>query len=188
MGSLNPDRQVLAQFTDLMFKRARRDAFISLRLFPDKGNKKERPIDIEAIRINDKAFLDVAVIRAEQAANWPEPTVFCPPVATFQNARSATTENLCEGPCLSVECDQQPRKARVTLETLLGPATAVVGSGGEWTNPATGEIELKMHLHWRLKKPTATKKEHDLLREARELATRLVDGDATNISIVHPIR
>ena len=56
MGSLTPDRQVLAQFTDLMFKRARRDAFISLRLFPDKGNKKERPIDIEAIRINDKAF------------------------------------------------------------------------------------------------------------------------------------
>ena len=30
--------------------------------------------------------------------------------------------------------------------------------------------------------------EHDLLREARELATRLVGGDATNISIVHPIR
>jgi hypothetical protein len=45
-----------------------------------------------------------------------------------------------------------------------------------------------VHLHWRLSKPTSTKVEHDLLREARELATKLVGGDGTNISIVHPIR
>ena len=45
-----------------------------------------------------------------------------------------------------------------------------------------------MHLHWRLKKPTATKPEHDLLYEARALATELVGGDTTNIPIVHPIR
>ena len=87
MGSLNPDRRALAQFTDLMFKRARRDAFISLRVFPDRGSKSAQPIDIEPILIDDKDFLDVAVIRAEQAANWHEPAVFCPPVATFQNAR-----------------------------------------------------------------------------------------------------
>ena len=89
---------------------------------------------------------------------------------------------------LSVECDQRPAKARQTLEALLGPATAVVASGGEWTNPETGEIEPKVHLHWRLKKPTTTTEEHDLLEEARELATKLVGGDGTNISIVHPIR
>ena len=61
-----------------------------------------------------------------------------------------------------------PTEARSMLEALLGAATAVVASGGEWTNPETGEIEPKVHLHWRLKKPTATKAEHDLLREARE--------------------
>ena len=102
--------------------------------------------------------------------------------------KNAKTENLCEGVALSVECDQRPLKARQTLEDILGPATVVVEGGGEWTNPETGEIEPKVHLHWRLRKPTSTKAEHDLLREARELATKLVGGDATNISIVHPIR
>ena len=168
MSSLIPDREMLAQFAGLMFKHARPDGFVSLRLFPDKGSKKEKPIDIEPIRIDDKDFLNVTVIRATQAATWHEPAVFCPPVATFLTSKNAKTDNLCEGPCLSVECDQRPREARPTLEALLGPATAVVESGGEWTNPATGEIEPKVHLHWRLKKPTATKTEHDLLREARD--------------------
>ena len=45
-----------------------------------------------------------------------------------------------------------------------------------------------MHLHWRLKRPASTEAEHELLRELRELATNLVGGDGTNISIVHPIR
>jgi Primase C terminal 2 (PriCT-2) len=188
MSSLTPDREMLAQFAGLMFKHAKPDGFVSLRLFPDKGSKTAKPIDIEAIRIDDKDFLNVTVIRAEQAANWHEPAVFCPPVATFLNHKNAQTNNLCEGPCLSVECDQSPREARATLEGMLGPATAVVESGGEWTNVATGVIEPKVHLHWRLKKPTSTKTEHDLLREARALATRLAGGDATNISIVHSIR
>ena len=51
--------------------------------------------------------------------------------------------------------------------------TPVVASGGEWTNPKTGEIEQKLHLHWRLKKPTATAEQHDMLKEARKLATEL---------------
>jgi hypothetical protein len=63
-----------------------------------------------------------------------------------------------------------------------------VESGGEWINSATGEIEPKVHLHWRLKKPTLTKAEHDLLKEARTLAANLVGGDGTNKSVVHPIR
>jgi hypothetical protein len=178
MGSLNPDRQVLAQFTDLMFKHARRDAFISLRVFPDKGSKNAQPIDIEPIRVGDKDLLDITVIRATQAATWHEPAIFCPPVATFKNDQNAKTDNLCEGPCVSVECDQSPYAARLTLEALLGTATAVVASGGEWTNPETGAIEPKLHLHWRLKKPTSTEAEHELLRELRELATKLVGGDA----------
>ena len=64
----------------------------------------------------------------------------------------------------------------------------MVESGGEWINGETGEIEPKVHLHWRLKKPAATPEELAALYEARSLATRLVGGDHTNISIVHPIR
>ena len=67
MSSLVPDREMLAQFAGLMFKRASPDGFVSLRLFPDKGSKKEKPIDIEPIRINDKDFLNVTDIRATQA-------------------------------------------------------------------------------------------------------------------------
>ena len=79
-------------------------------------------------------------------------------------------------------------KARQTLEAILGPATVIVASGGQWTNPETGEIEPKLHLHWRLNKPTTTTGRACHAREARKLATELVGGDGTNISIVHPIR
>ena len=55
-------------------------------------------------------------------------------------------------------------------------------------NPETGEIEPKVHLHWRSESANSTKAEHELLKEARTLATNLVGGDKTNKSVVHPIR
>src|SRR5215472_8161248 len=35
----------------------------------------------------------------------------------------------------------------------LGPPTVIVASGGKWTDPATGQIFDKLHLHWRLRTP-----------------------------------
>jgi hypothetical protein len=61
-------------------------------------------------------------------------------------------------------------------------------SGGEWLNEETDELEPKVHLHWRLKKPSATVEDQARLYEARSLATKLVGADATAISIVHPLR
>ena len=113
---------------------------------------------------------------------------FVRPSQRFGIIRTQRPTTSYEGVALSVECDQSPLEARQTLEALLGPATVVVASGGEWTNPKTAEIEPKLHLHWRLNKPTATPEEHEKLKEARRLATELVGGDGTNISIVHPIR
>ena len=49
-------------------------------------------------------------------------------------------------------------------------------------------MQDKLHLHWRLKKPTTTPEDHALLKRAREMATALVGGDTTNIPLVHPIR
>lgn len=95
---LVPDREMLGQFASLMFKHTRPDGFVSLRSFPDKGSKKEKPIHIEAIPIGDKDFLNVTVIRATQAATWHEPAVFCPPIATFLTSKNAKTENLYEAP------------------------------------------------------------------------------------------
>ncbi|MGM4959839.1 PriCT-2 domain-containing protein [Bradyrhizobium sp. 604_D8_N2_3] len=187
---LIPDREMLGRFTDLMFKHADRNGVVSLRAFPDEkaNGKKPAAIFVDGIRLNDPDFLNVVVERARQAATWDKPAVYCPPMSLFKNHQNASAANLIQGPCLSVECDQKPSAARVRLEALLGAATIIVESGGEWTNPETGEVEPKLHLHWRLKKPTATEAEHGLLREARELATALVGGDTTNIPLVHPIR
>ena len=179
---------MLGQFIGFMFKNASPNGFISLRLYPDKGSDLEEAIDIQPIRVGDRELLDITVIRAAQASNWHEPAVFCPPVATFLTSQNAKTDNLCEGVAISVECDQLPQQARQTLDAILGAPTVVVESGGEWINPTTGEIEPKVHLHWRLNKPTATPEEHGALREARDLATDLVGADTTNKSIVHPIR
>ena len=73
----------------------------------------------------------------------------------------------------------------MTLENLLGPATIVVRSGGRWING--GQPEDKLHVHWRLKAP-ATGKALTALKQARDLATRLVGGDPSNKPVCHPIR
>jgi hypothetical protein len=62
-----------------------------------------------------------------------------------------------------------------------------VRSGGQWTNPETGEIEDKLHAYWRLRKPARDEKLKKL-KELRKLAITLVGGDASNIPINHPIR
>src|SRR5262249_17266750 len=99
----------------------------------------------------------------------------------------AREQDLLEAPAFTVELDQNPRVALEGLERLLGFATFVVRSGGEWTNPATGEIEPKLHAHWRLKEP-ARGADIAKLKQLRKLATALVGGDPTNVPACHPIR
>ena len=173
MNTLPPDRQMLSRFAEIVFKHASPEGYVSLRAFPDGGSRGQKPLFVYPITLGDKYFLDVLVEHARRAAVSHVPAVFCPPVATFRDHKNAKTDNLREGVGLSVECDQSPLEARQSLEDILGPATVVVASGGEWTNPKTGEIEQKLHLYWRLKKPTATAEQHDMLKEARKLATEL---------------
>src|SRR5690242_21477703 len=125
MSGLDPDREMLGQFAAAMFKHARPDGFVSLRAFPYQKSKKDKAIFVQAIRIGDPDFLKITTERARQAAAWHVPAVFCPPVATLRDGKSAKTGNLLEGVGLSVECDQSPDAARSKLETLLGPATVV---------------------------------------------------------------
>ena len=114
--------------------------------------------------------------------------MFCPPVCTFKDHRNAKTDNIREGVALSVECDQAPSEARTKLEALLGPATVVVESGGEWINPETGEIEPKVHLHWRLKKPASRAGGAGAAVRGARAGRQAGRRRPTNISIVHPIR
>jgi hypothetical protein len=112
--------------------------------------------------------------------------VFCPPIATFSTQRAREVD-LANGLALSVECDTHPSTARSHLESVLGPATVVVASGGRWVD-SHGREHDKLHLHWRLGEPTSDAESHAKLKRARILATALVGGDATNVPAVHPIR
>ena len=130
-----------------------------------------------------------AVELAGRAANHAEPLVFCPPIATFKYPDGASTADLANGLAISVDVDKaDPDAARARLEGLLGPATVVVRSGGEWVNPETGEVMSTAHLHWRLSEVTKTDEEHERLREARWLAARVVGADTSVASVVHPLR
>ena len=186
----NPDVAQLKQFADAVF-RHKDGGWLSLRAFEHKQeNGKEWPLWKANISIHtgDPQFIDVVAERARQAATWHKPAVFCPPTATFKTGENATADNVLNGLMLSDECDEAPNAAREKLTKLLGDPTMVVASGGEWINPTTGEVEPKLHLHWRLREPTKTPDEHRRLREARALVAQLTGGDPTNITLVHPIR
>jgi hypothetical protein len=188
-GILEPDREQIETFVDALFRHAGDDGYVSIRAFYDGGDD-TKPFCISPTRLNHgrKLLADTAVADARRCANSPRSAVFCPPIAVFSNRNRAREQDISHGLVLSVECDQRPRAARERLEQLLGPATIVVASGGEWTDPKTGEVEAKLHLHWRLKKPVQDKAALADLKTARDIAAKLVGGDPTNKSIVHPIR
>jgi hypothetical protein len=184
------DPAALAQFADALFRYAEPHTYASLRMFDDDDSKGPA-VRALGVQIGDSlaALTAAAVDLAADAAASPRPLVFCPPVATFANPERATEEALANGLALSVECDSGAQAARAQLEALLGPATVVVASGGEWLrNAETGELSPKLHLHWRLTEPTRTREDHGTLKLARVLAARLVKADPSNTPIVHPIR
>src|SRR5262249_21373181 len=66
--------------------------------------------------------------------------------------------------------------------------TIAVASGGEWSDPESGKIQPKAHLHWRLAQPSRTFAEHVMLKEARRAAMVLIGADASGVPLVHPMR
>jgi hypothetical protein len=187
-GRLIADEAQLSTFVNALFRYADEGTYASLRQFPNKGSDKSK---INGIKLNGdglKGLIKAAAHRATEAANNPEGWVFAPPVATFSDHFKASAEHLANGLAVSVECDENPEQARKFLESLIGPATIVVASGGQWTDPETGEIQAKLHLHWRLTEPTRTQEDHKRLYRARVLASRLVGGDPTSKPVVHPLR
>ena len=165
--------------------------FVSLRSF--HHDPRRPPADIRGLKLNPEEdgldpLVRLATARATYVANLAEPAVFAPPVCTFRRKGSAKQADLADGLALSVECDVRPAQARAMLEGLLGPATVVVASGGAWSDPETGEVQDKVHLHWRLSEPTRENGEHARLKQARRLATLLVGGDPSAVPLVHPLR
>ncbi|MGK7870970.1 DUF3987 domain-containing protein [Falsiroseomonas sp. E2-1-a20] len=186
--SLAPDAATIARFVDATFRYADAGTYASLRAFRDNDDGPPYRIAVSQIGESLDALVADAERMAAQAGATSYATVFAPPVATFTSAETAKEADLANGLTLSVECDAAAHAARAQLVALLGPATVVVASGGEWLNASTGELEPKLHLHWRLTEPTRTQEEHATLKRARVLAARLVGADPTNAPMVHPIR
>jgi hypothetical protein len=188
MTRLIADAGEIGEFAKAVFPYASDGAVISLRTFDDGGS--DRPLSILPVRLNGvglEPLIDAAAEQAQFAADHGKKANFCPPIAGFSDLAKADEGHLVEGYTLSVECDQKPQEARQKLEPLFGPATIVVASGGRWLDPDTGELQQKLHLHWRLNEPA---RDVDLarLKEARKLAATLVGGDLSNVPVTHPIR
>jgi hypothetical protein len=109
------------------------------------------------------------------------------PIATFTNAKKAGKLDVADGLTLSAELDKNPDEALAKLEEILGPATCVVKSGGQWIDENGRPVD-KLHGHWRLHTPARGQGELDKLERARELAADLVGGDPSHTPISHPIR
>lgn len=190
MPVLIPAEQEIAQFVHALFRYAEEGTFVSLRAFPQSAQGRP-PLLVKGVEVRgDMAgVIKGATWAAERAANSSEAAVFAPPVATFNNPNQARSVDVACGLALSVEMDQgNPEHALRKLEALLGPATVIMASGGEWVDPDTGEMHNKVHLHWRLSEPTLTPADHSLLQEARRLAALFVGGDPTAAPPAHPLR
>jgi hypothetical protein len=184
--SLEPDRDQIEIYVDALFRHAQ-NGFVSLRAFVEGSNDVFRITPIKIVRNNLKFLCDAAEDDARRAAQSPKPAVFCPPLCAFSNAKTAAENDVVEGFTITVECDENPEDARAKLESILGPATVVVRSGGIWSN-GNGVTQDKLHLHWRVATPTRSKDEHTQLKRAREICAHLVNADPTSIPICHPIR
>ena len=188
---LLPDKAVLATFAEAMFRHADPDTYIVMKAF-DGSDAPVFPAD--GIKVSHSKLADFAYNRSRQTMQWPRPAAFCPPVATFRQTFtekgkwSATADDIANGVAISVDADQSPMAGRETLIGLLGQPTLITASGGLWGNPETGEVEEKVHLHWRLKDATRTPEDHALLYEARWLACMLIDGDISLVPLSHPLR
>ncbi|CAH0242892.1 AAA family ATPase [Roseomonas sp. CECT 9278] len=180
------DRDQITRFVDALFRHADEGTFVSLRAFYDDANQ---VYGIETHRLSDdvRLLVSAATSLATRAARQRRPIVFAPPIATFSNGDGAKEDDLQNGLALSVECDQRPSEARQKLEALLGPATIIVASGGEWPD-AVGVLEPKLHLHWRLTEPTRDAASHATLKACRAMAKALVGADGTSTPMVHPMR
>jgi hypothetical protein len=184
---LSADPTLIQRFVKALFRHADPSGHVSLRAFRDDANA-VFAIESQPLAEGVERLVQRATALATRAARAPHPVVFAPPLASFRQPGRAAEADVQSGLALSVECDRCPAAARQKLEYLLGPATIIVASGGEWTDPETGEIEPKLHLHWRLAEPTRDLTAHLRLKHCRSLAQGLVGADATSNPLVHPMR
>jgi hypothetical protein len=187
-STLAADERDLAAFHAALFTHADPAGFIAVRAFHEGPGGRGKPaFRLASVPIGDAVRTVLAV--DEAAANEGVSVVVAPPVCTFSNPAGANETDIAEGVALSVDCDAtDPQAALVRLTDLLGKPTVVVASGGDWTDPDSGEVFERLHLHWRLAVPTRDLAGHRQLKRARELAALVVGGDRSAGPVNHPLR
>jgi RecA-family ATPase len=192
LASVHPvNREDLETFIRTLFLYADNWTFVLLRAFVDGESRPWCSQHWRAIQISEdglETLVNAALHLAQHCADADKPVTFCPPVATFSDARTASERTLANGLVLLVELDDNALAGRVALEQILGPVTLIVESGGTYTDLATGDRLPRLHLYWRLAKPTRMPAEHALLKELRRIAQCLTGSDATAVPNCHPIR
>jgi hypothetical protein len=206
---LQADRRQIERCVRSIFKNATY-GYISFRAFTQGSGSEPRGRSLGVGKDGKRQFVwpsapiqdvDRVIKTATDMATWcatdDDRVVFAPPVCTLTNPASAATADIAEGVALSLECDgpddkhpnqKSPQEAQDILRIILGPPTVALASGTLWLDPNTGEEQPKWHLHYRLRVPTRDPDAHQRLREARNLAARLVGSDRTASSLVHPLR
>jgi hypothetical protein len=189
---LTADRDQIAKHVAALFMHADNGSYVSVRAFEDKKNGSSWGYrdHWRAIAIGDSLapVIDGAAAFAEAAAQAAEPVVFCPPLCTFNNRFTATEADVHNGLVLTVEIDHNAPTGKAKLEAIIGPVTEDMASGGTSVDPATGTIQHRKHLHWRLAGPTRTPAEHAALKECRDRAARIIGSDTSAVPLVHPLR
>jgi hypothetical protein len=136
---LTADREEISRFCDALFRYAE-SGFVQFRTFRDKPETGTWGTPWEAADVtNLPALIDKATRIATRAARAKPRIVFAPPVVVLKSPASATEADIAEGVALSQDCDTHPVRSRQRLTQLLGEPTCVVLSGGQWTDPETGE-------------------------------------------------
>lgn len=192
------DATEMRAFVDTIFRHCEGvNGWVTLRAFAHEGDGKA--VAISWVPFGPKLVSEALPV-AEVVANreFERRAVFSPPVAIFGEMRArrkdgseyrpASTENLVCCPAIALELDERPTSSLATLVEVLGTPTLVVASGGQWSDPETGELENKLHVYWRLGQPAIDPGQKRLLYRARSLAARLVDADPSGVSLVHPMR
>jgi hypothetical protein len=158
-------RDEIGRFVAALFRYAEAGTFVSLRAFCDATDGAWQYRSWPTVKIDESGLdrlVDVAWGFACRCAAADVAVCFAPPIATFRRPDKADTANLANGLVITAELDINPTAAREKLEDVLGPATVVMESGGEWVDRETGEVCPKVHLHWRLARPTRSPSEHRL--------------------------
>ena len=184
--------EAIRDFLDLNIRYAPDGYFFSSRAFYH-DRRKQIPFLVNGLKFRPAEEGLDGIVRqivrdATAAARAPEPVVYAPPTALFSNKKRATEATLACAPVLAIECDARPRASAGQMQGIVGLATCIVASGGEWADPDTGEVEPKVHVYWRLCEPAIDAEGFGKVKRCRRLMAALVGSDTTAVPAVHPLR